>query len=105
MHSAYYFAQQGDPEKAAIIIFVLTLIAIVIIFALLMTILVVWSFCRIFRKAGYNWAWGLLWLVPIGNIVALLMLAFGDWPILKEMRQLKGSAGGGQGSGSNPTAK
>ena len=89
MNSTYYFAHQGDPEKAAIIIFVLTLIAIVVIFALLMTILAVWSFCRIFKKAGYSWAWGLLWLVPIVNIVAMLMLAFGDWPILKELRQSK----------------
>jgi heme/copper-type cytochrome/quinol oxidase subunit 2 len=98
------WAGHGEPE-AAFVLIVLLAVMVVVIFALLMTILFVWSFCRIFRKAGYNWAWGLLWLVPIGNIVAILMLAFGDWPILKEMRQLKGSADGGQDSKSNQTAK
>jgi heme/copper-type cytochrome/quinol oxidase subunit 2 len=99
-----YWAGHGEPD-AAFVLIVLLAVMVVVIIALLMTILFVWSFCRIFKKAGYSWAWGLLQLVPIGNIVALLMLAFGDWPILKEMRQLKGSAGGGQGSGLNQTAK
>ena len=45
--------------------------------------------CRIFSKAGYSWALGLLMLVPIVNILMIFVLAFGDWPVRRELRQLK----------------
>jgi heme/copper-type cytochrome/quinol oxidase subunit 2 len=96
------FAHPNDAEAAAVILAVMMVVFIAII-VLLMAILFTWSFCRIFKKAGYNWAWGLLWLVPIGNIVVILMLAFGDWPIHKEIQNLKSPATGGQGGCSNPT--
>ena len=78
----------GEVEPA-IIVFAIIAVAVLVIFALIMTILMVWAFCRIFKKAGYSWAWGLLWLVPVGNVIAPLMLAFGEWPIHKEMQKLK----------------
>ena len=46
-------------------------------------------FCKIFSKAGYSWALGLLILVPVANIIAAFFLAFADWPIRKELRSLK----------------
>ncbi len=46
-------------------------------------------FCKIFSKAGYSWALGLLILVPIANIIMAFFLAFADWPIRKELRLLK----------------
>ena len=45
--------------------------------------------CKIFSKAGYCWALGLLMLVPIADIVMAFVLAFGDWPVRKELRFLK----------------
>jgi len=36
-----------------------------------MTAIAVFSFCRIFSKAGYSWAFGLLLLIPVGNIGAI----------------------------------
>ena len=56
---------------------------------LIVTALTVWAFCRIFSKAGYCWALGLLMFVPIANIIMPFILAFGDWPIYKELRQLR----------------
>jgi hypothetical protein len=49
--------------------------------------LIIW--CKLFSKAGYSWALGLLMLVPIANIVMCFYLAFGDWPVLQELRRLK----------------
>ncbi|HDZ39885.1 MAG TPA: hypothetical protein ENH62_16705 [Marinobacter sp.] len=49
--------------------------------------LIIW--CKLFSKAGYPWALGLLVLVPIANIVVAFYLAFADWPVLKELRQLR----------------
>ena len=67
--------------------------AIFIVFAILMGLIVliikILIYCKIFSKAGYCWALGLLMLVPIANIIMPFVLAFGDWPIQKEMRLLK----------------
>jgi len=45
--------------------------------------------CKIFSKAGYSWAMGLLMLIPIANIIMAFYLAFADWPVNKELRELK----------------
>jgi hypothetical protein len=64
-----------------------------IVFAVLVGLIVlaiqILAFCKIFPKAGYCWAFGLLALVPFGNLILLLILAFADWPIQKELRALK----------------
>jgi uncharacterized membrane protein YhaH (DUF805 family) len=45
--------------------------------------------CKIFANAGYSWALGLLILIPIVNIIMMFYLAFADWPVNKELRELK----------------
>jgi hypothetical protein len=49
----------------------------------------VFLWCRIFSKTGYSWAMGLIVLVPFGNLILILILAFSDWPVLKELSILK----------------
>lgn len=39
---------------------------------------------QIFTKAGYPGIYGVLMLVPVANIVLILILAFGEWPIYKK---------------------
>lgn len=51
--------------------------------AVAVQILYVVAFCKIFGKAGYNWALGLLMLVPLANIIMPLYLGFAKWPIEK----------------------
>lgn len=64
--------------------------AVFAIFAVLAVIAVkILICCRIFAKAGYCWALGLLMLVPIADIIMAFVLAFGDWPVQKELRLLK----------------
>lgn len=50
---------------------------------LAMALLVVWPFWRIFKKAGYHGALGLLMIVPVVNLVMILFLAFAKWPSQK----------------------
>jgi len=57
--------------------------------ALIATAIKVLVFCKIFSKAGYSWALGLLLLIPVVNIIMAFFLAFADWPVRKELRQLK----------------
>ncbi len=48
-----------------------------------------WIGWRICAKTGYSGALGLLMLVPVANLVLLLVLAFGSWPIEEELRRLR----------------
>ena len=77
--------QNGTDAKAAALFGSCLFMAIIIIFSLAVTALTVWAFCRIFSKAGYHWALGLLMLVPFGGIIVPLILAFGEWPIYKKL--------------------
>jgi len=76
-----------DPDVAPVFVTMIVLFAILV--GLIITAINILIFCKIFAKAGYCWALGLLMLVPIANIVMLFVLAFADWPIQKEMRLLK----------------
>jgi hypothetical protein len=75
-------------------IFVLVLTAFGILIAALFIALTVVAFCKMTAKAGYSWALGLVAIVPFGNIILPLYLAFADWPVHKELRQLRQRCGG-----------
>ncbi|MGI5917990.1 MAG: hypothetical protein ACOX9A_16260 [Anaerolineae bacterium] len=62
------------------------------LFGLALLILSVVIYWRIFSKAGYSGALGLLMFIPIANLIALLILAFGTWPIEEELRRLRGGS-------------
>ena len=70
-------------------IFFVIITAFAILMGLIILIIKTLIYCKIFSKAGYCWALGLLMLVPIANIIMPFVLAFGDWPIQKELRLLK----------------
>jgi len=65
----------------AILVYLLIMIALIVF-----SVIVYW---KIFSKAGYSGALGLLMFVPIANIVVLCVLAFGEWPIYRELNQLR----------------
>lgn len=53
----------------------------------------IWIYWRIFVRAGFNGALSLLNLVPgVGNLICMLILAFGRWPIEDELDGLRGRA-------------
>jgi hypothetical protein len=54
--------------------------------AIIFSAIVYW---RIFSKAGYSGAMGLLMFIPIANIIVLCILAFGEWPIYRELNYLR----------------
>ena len=70
-------------------VFSLLIIIFFVLGGLIVTVIKVLVFCKIFSKAGYCWALGLLMLVPIANIIMVFVLAFADWPILQKLRVLK----------------
>ena len=62
---------------------------VILIIRLAFTIFFAIVYWKIFAKAGYSGAMGLLMFVPIANIIVLCMLAFAEWPILKELNYLR----------------
>jgi hypothetical protein len=83
---------QMPGELAPIVVFVMMAFAVLAI--LIVTIITLVAYCKITAKAGYHWALGILMIVPFGNIILPLYLAFADWPVHKELRQLKQRSGG-----------
>ena len=56
--------------------------------ALAVSVLMIVAFWKICVKAGFSGALGLLMLIPIGNIILPLYLAFAQWPSLKDKQML-----------------
>ena len=82
-------SSSGISQCEAMPIVVFFAIAFILLVGLILTIAIIWIYCKIFAKAGYCWALGLLMMVPIVNIIMLCVLAMGDWPVLTELRRLK----------------
>ena len=81
-----------DPEKLFVAIGPIVVIAVAIfLLIILLAVFVVTAvvYCKIFHKAGYHWALGLLMLVPIACLIMPFVLAFGHWPIHKELEKLR----------------
>jgi hypothetical protein len=74
-------------------IFVYIAVAFAVLLGLIVVIITLVAYCKITAKAGYHWALGILMIVPFGNIILPLFLAFADWPIQKEVRQLRQRCG------------
>lgn len=88
---------QGSSQTAVAALGTFSLIMVV--FGLALTVFMVIVYWKIFSKAGYSGAMGLLMLIPIANIIILCVLAFGNWPVLQELnalRQRNGMAPGAQ---------
>jgi len=79
--------EQSMQQMAPVFGIVFSLIMVLVFLLFFVLTIVIW--CKIFSKAGYCWALGLLMLVPIANLVMMLVLAFSDWPVHKELRLLK----------------
>ncbi len=83
----------GGTETAVAV----SVFAMFAIIALVATAVQVLIYCKIFAKAGYHWAYGLLIIVPIAQFIVPFYLAFADWPVEKELRELR------QRTGTTPT--
>lgn len=64
-----------------------TLISLILLAGILFLFDTTWW--RIFSKAGRSRAMGLLMFIPLVNFIMLLVLTFGEWPVHKELRELR----------------
>ena len=59
---------------------------IIVAVVLLLALLIWW---RIFAKAGFAGALAFLMFIPIVNFIMLLILAFSEWPVQRELKALR----------------
>ena len=78
---------QSRPDACLILLPLLIMFGILMILGILIVKALIC--CKIFAKAGYCWALGLLMFVPIANIIMAFVLAFGEWPIQRQIRRLE----------------
>jgi len=103
MQSDFVFNASGEEEAIAaigVLVFVLLGVFIVLVCTVVKAV-VCW---KIFAKAGYAGALGLLMLIPIVDVIMAFVLAFGRWPILRELAHLKQWHGGSKPPGPQPPA-
>ena len=50
---------------------------------IIMGVIIIFPFWKIFEKAGFNAALSVLMIIPLVNIVMIFYLAFFEWPALK----------------------
>ena len=56
---------------------------------LLLALVIALACCRVYSKAGFHGAMGLLMLIPGVNLIMMLTFAFGRWPLEREVRELR----------------
>ena len=56
-------------------------------------VIVIFPFWKIFAKAGFPGALSLTQLVPIRNVIVLFYLAFAEWPVHRQLTELRQGPG------------
>jgi hypothetical protein len=87
------YAQPTMPPGAAAA--VAGLFGVFFLFGLVFTVLIIVAYYFIAQRAGYNPWLSLLALIPGVNFILILIFAFSEWPIQREVRVLKAQLGGG----------
>jgi len=53
------------------------------LWTVIMGLIIVIPFWKIFQKAGFNAMLSILMLIPFVNLIMIFYLAFTEWPVLK----------------------
>lgn len=78
----------GEEALAAMGVGMLLVFLFIMAVSVVLAVVIWW---KIFSKAGWSGALGLLMLVPIVNFIMALYVAFATWPIQRELEALKRS--------------
>jgi apolipoprotein N-acyltransferase len=91
LYLAVSSSSQDATNAAAAAIAGMGLFGLLFVFGIFVFSLVInWL---IVSKAGYNGALSLLALVPLVNLVAIIIFAFSDWPVRRELALARSARG------------
>ncbi len=89
-------AQATTSDSGAATAAVLAAMGGSFVFVLILFVILVAAYYVIIKKTGYNPWLSLLILIPgIGGLIILIMLIFTEWPIQRELRDLRARLAGG----------
>lgn len=77
-------------------------VSILIVLYAVVLVVFIWAYVRIITRAGYSGWWVLIGLVPLVNVVMFLVFAFKEWPIQRELAQLRMQLAGHGGGYQQP---
>ena len=78
------------------------LVGYTVLAGLLFVVFVV-AYTNVISRAGYSRWWILILFVPIVNLIMLLMFCFKEWPVTREVRELRAQlAAASRGYGTAP---
>jgi len=79
-----------DDHNSALAAGFIAAAAVYLIVLLALVAFSIWVYWRIFARAGFNGALSLLNFVPgVGQLICMLILAFGRWPIEDQLAALQ----------------
>jgi heme/copper-type cytochrome/quinol oxidase subunit 2 len=84
-----------DPAAVAALLGSGVFLVVCLVIALVVIVFHVLIYFMIFQRTGMNPWLSLLMLVPIANLIMLIILAFTEWPIQREVRALRAQLSGG----------
>jgi len=78
-------------------------IAYIVLVGALFVIYVV-AYTNVISRAGYSRWWILIMLVPVVNLIMMLVFCFKEWPVTREVRELRAQLAASQRGygGANP---
>ena len=85
------FGGPGGGEMAAATAMGVGMFLFVAFMGLIMLVLTIIIWWKIFAKAGWSGALSLLMLIPLVNLIMAFYVAFATWPIQRELEALKRS--------------
>jgi hypothetical protein len=74
-------------------------VSVVLFVYLAIVIVSIVAAVKVVTKAGYSGWWVLITLVPLVNFVMLLVFAFSEWPVIREVKTLRAQVSSGSGYG------
>lgn len=75
--------------------------AIFIVYLIIVVVSIV-AAVKVLAKAGYSGWWVLVALVPLLNVIMLLVFAFSEWPVVREVKALRAQLSSRSGYGPPP---
>ncbi|MFW6114550.1 MAG: hypothetical protein ACOC7K_02310 [bacterium] len=79
--------EKGEAEKAMILFIEGFPAQFELIIIIVIAAVIVVPFWRIFSKAGFSGAFSLLMVIPLLNLIMIFVLAFADWPALRQQNE------------------
>ena len=86
-------AQSSSDPSGAVTAAIAAMGGVIIVIGMAFAAFTLLVYFLIVKRTGYSPWLSLLMLVPVANLIVLIILAFTEWPIERELKALRARAG------------